>query len=391
MDIQAQASEIAHTIRHYLVTRIGRTEKEATDEEYYRAFAWALREKIMTNWVATSHTLRKKGVRRVYYISMEYLPGRQLINNITNIKQLELVQQVLQTMGRDLSTLKEIEPDMGIGNGGLGRLASCLMDSLATQKYPALGYGMRYEYGIFEQELWCGVQIERPDCWLLTENPWEFRRDNHAASVHFAGEMRERENKQGAPIYDIVGGEDVRALPFDYPIIGYSDTPDNSILTLRLWSTKSSPRNFGLQKYNAGKLDVASENTSLTDVLYPNDNHDVGKRIRLKQEFLLVSASLSDIMQQYVDTYGEDYSQFGDMVRIQINDTHPSLVIAELVRQLLERAELNFDQALEITRAVCSYTNHTIMKEALEEWNEERMQELLPRVMHEVKMASVCM
>lgn len=377
--VNLQADAVAQKIRHYLISRMGRTSDEASDEEFYRAFCWALREEIMINWTATSHTLKKNAPRRVYYLSMEYMPGRQLVNNIGNIGKMDLVKAVVKKMNRDLSKVVEVEPDMGIGNGGLGRLASCFMDSLATQKYPALGYGMRYEYGIFEQELWCGVQVERPDCWLLTENPWEFRRDNHAQNVLYSGRVLEKENRLGEKIYDLTDADEVRALPYDYPIIGYSHTPEFSVLTLRLWSTKSSPRNFQLQRFNAGQLDQASENTLLTDVLYPNDNHEAGKRIRLKQEFLLVSASIQDIFSQFAEVHGEDFSQFGDKVRIQINDTHPSLLIAELQRMLIHEANMKWDQAWETVRAVCSYTNHTVMKEALEEWNEQRVEHLLPR------------
>ncbi len=383
--INLQAETVAQKIRHYLITRMGRTSDEAEDEEFYRAFCWALREEIMINWTATSHTLKKHAPRRVYYLSMEYMPGRQLANNISNIGKMDLVHAVLKKMNRDMHSVVSVEPDMGIGNGGLGRLASCFMDSLATQKYPALGYGMRYEYGIFEQELWCGVQVERPDCWLLTENPWEFRRDNHAQNVLFSGTLLDKKNSNGELIHDLSGAEEVRALPYDYPIIGYSHAPDFSVLTLRLWSTKSSPRNFQLQRFNAGQLDQASENTLLTDVLYPNDNNEAGKRIRLKQEFLLVSASLQDIFDQFTEVHGDDFKEFGDKVRIQINDTHPSLVISELQRMLLCQANMSWGQAWETVRAVCSYTNHTVMKEALEEWNEQRVEHLLPRQFQIIK------
>lgn len=271
-----------------------------------------------------------------------------------------------------------MEQDIGIGNGGLGRLASCFMDSLATLQYPAMGYGMRYQYGIFEQELICGVQVERPDCWLLTPNPWEFRRDCSAVSVRFAGKPISRKNSHGDEVFDLIDYEEVRALPYDLPIIGYSVDPNFSVLTLRLWSTKESPRNFGLQKFNAGDFGQASENTSLTDVLYPNDNHEAGKRVRLKQEFLLVSASLQDIVNQYKEVYS-DWSSFADVVRIQINDTHPALIIPEMIHLLTKEHNLSWKEAWETVRTCCGYTNHTVLKEALEEWNAERMFELLPR------------
>lgn len=376
--LNPQADAVAQKVRHYLITTMGKTADEASDEEFYRAFSAALREEIMINWTATNHTLKKPKLRKLYYLSMEYMPGRLFGNNITNISATDFVKLVMKKLGRDFETVIHMEHDIGIGNGGLGRLASCFMDSLATLKYPAMGYGMRYQYGIFDQELVCGVQVERPDCWLLTPNPWEFRQDSAAVSVRFAGKPISRKNSHGDEVFDLIDYEEVRALPYDLPIIGYSDDPNFSVLTLRLWSTKESPRNFGLQKYNAGELGQASENTSLTDVLYPNDNHEAGKRIRLKQEFLLVSASLQDIVNQYKDVH-DDWSHFTDAVRIQINDTHPALIIPELIHLLTQEHDLSWSAAWETVRTCCGYTNHTVLREALEEWNAERVFELLPR------------
>ncbi len=383
-NIEFETESVINKIKHYLITTMGRSSDAASDEEFYRAFSWALREEVMINWTATNNTIQKEKVRKLYYISMEYMPGRLLGNNLTNISAIDLVKSVLKSMNRDFHVIMSIEPEIGIGNGGLGRLASCFMDSLATLQYPALGYGMRYQYGIFEQELWCGIQIERPECWLLLQNPWEFRRDSHSVHVEFAGRPCQTHNKFGEEVYDIVDSERVRALPYDLPIIGYNETPNFSVLTLRLWSTKESPRNFQLQRYNAGQLEQAGENTSLTDVLYPNDNNDVGKRIRLKQEFLLVSASLQDIINQHLKVFN-NMTLFSDKVRIQINDTHPALVIAELMRLLLKEHNYNWKEAWETVQTVVSYTNHTVLKEALEEWNEERLFELLPRQYNLIK------
>ena len=376
--LEAQADSLAQKVRHYLITTMGRTADEANDEEFYRAFSAALREEVMINWTATDHTFKKPGLRKLYYLSMEYMPGRLFGNNITNISAMDLVKLVLKKLGRDFQTIVHMEHDIGIGNGGLGRLASCFMDSLATLRYPAMGYGMRYQYGIFEQELICGVQVERPDCWLLTPNPWEFRRDCSSVSVRFAGKPISRKNSHGDEVFDLIDYEEVRALPYDLPIIGYSVDPNFSVLTLRLWSTKESPRNFGLQRFNAGDFGQASENTSLTDVLYPNDNHEAGKRVRLKQEFLLVSASLQDIVNQYKEVYS-DWSSFADVVRIQINDTHPALIIPEMIHLLTKEHDLSWKEAWETVRTCCGYTNHTVLKEALEEWNADRIFELLPR------------
>lgn len=379
--LSTKAGEVAQKVRHFLITLMGVTADQATDEQFYRALSQALREEIMVNWTATSRAHKKKGVRKVYYLSLEYMPGRLFGNNITNLSATELVKRILKLFNRSFTQTQKLEPDIGIGNGGLGRLASCFLDSLATLQYPARGYGMRYQYGIFEQELIYGVQIERPDCWLLTQNPWEFRQDSLGVPVQFCGKMSGRKNSHGNAIFDIIDPEEVRALPYDLPIIGYNKDPNFSVLTLRLWSTKESPRNFLLQRYNAGDLSSASENTSLTDVLYPNDNHAIGKRIRLKQEFLLLSASLQDIFADYKSIYS-DFDSFADTVRIQINDTHPALVVAELMRTLTSDCDKSWGEAWEITKTCLSYTNHTVLKEALEEWNVERVQQLLPRQYH---------
>ena len=376
--VQIQSDIIIQKIKHYLITTMGRTLDEATDIEFYRAMCWSLREEILINWAASNHTFAQKNVRKVYYISMEYMPGRLLGNNLTNLCTNDLVHHVLKTANRQYNKMMLIEPEISIGNGGLGRLASCFMDSLATQKYPAIGYGMRYQYGIFEQELNQGIQIERPDCWLLRENPWEFRRDAQATTTHFFGNKQKRMNQANEEVYDLTDYEDVRAIPYDYPIVGFSHSSTFPVATLRIWSTKESPRNFSLQRYNAGDTGSAAENTTLTDVLYPNDDNDTGKRIRLKQEFLLVSSSLQDIFNEQLFLKG-NLNDFADKVRIQINDTHPSLAVVEMIRLLMQRFDKGFDESFEITRTVCSYTNHTVMREALEEWNVNRMEELLPR------------
>ena len=378
MDINDRADTLAQKIKHLIITTSGHTATDASTEEFFQALCAALREETMINWTATSDTIEHKKARIAYLLSMEYLPGRLLGNNITNISANELVKAVLIKMNRNFSDLLSCETDAGLGNGGLGRLASCFLDSLATKQYPARGYGLRYQYGIFEQEIWGGVQVERPDCWLLNANPWESRRDIHAASVHFRGHPIHAKNKHGDDVYLLENYEEVRALPYDFPIIGYSEKSDYSVLTLRLWSTKESPRNFQLQRYNAGFLDQAAENTTLTDVLYPNDNTELGKKIRLKQEFLLVSASLQDIIRRHLRIYG-DLTNFADKVRIQLNDTHPALMIAEMIRSLSKNFDFSWKEAVDAARACCSYTNHTILREALEEWREDKMRELIPR------------
>lgn len=381
MEIDIQAEMLASKIKHYLITMMGLTADEASAEEFYRAFCLTMREEIMINWTATSHTIKNSKARIVNYLCMEYLPGRFLKSNAINMNALDLVKLVAKKMNRNFELTVNVEHDAGLGNGGLGRLASCLLDSLATQQYPAIGYGLRYQYGIFDQEVWGGVQVERPDVWLFHENPWEFRRDDHSVSVYYAGRSVPSINKQGVEVHDVEDYDEVRALSYDFPIIGYKEAPDFNVVTLRLWTTKESPRNFKLQRYNAGHLDQAGENTSLTDVLYPNDNNEVGKRIRLKQEFLLVSASIQDILHHHLRRF-PDMTSFVDKVRIQINDTHPALVVPELMRLLLAKHDFSWEEALATVQTVCSYTNHTVLKESLEEWNENRMQFLLPRQYH---------
>lgn len=375
--LEYQADMMVAKIKHYLITTIGRTSDQANDMEFYRAFAFAIREEVMINWLATAQTIARNDDRILYYISMEYLPGKMMGSNISNLDANQLVQLVLFKMNRNYQSVLSSEFEPGLGNGGLGRLASCLLESLATHHYPAQAYGLRYQYGIFEQQIWNGEQIEAPDCWLLNENPWEFRRDLRKVHVKFGGRATLSKNIHDDPIYTLEDFEEVGALPFDIPIIGYSREHNFSVVALRLWTTKESPRNFQLQRYNAGRLDQAAENTMLTDVLYPSDYHDLGKRIRLKQEFLLVSASLQDIIRHYLVRH-ENFRDFTDKVRIQINDTHPSLIIPELIRVLINY-DIPWKTAVDITKKVTSYTNHTVLKESLEEWNQDLMQYLLPR------------
>jgi glycogen phosphorylase len=378
MDLDAQAEMLIAKTKHYLITTMGRVSEEANPDELYRALCYALREEVMINWLASARTHVHKDTRMLYYLSMEYLPGRILSNNITNLNDNEIVRLVLHKMNRSYAEIITRESDPGLGNGGLGRLASCFLDSLATHNYPAQAYALRYQYGIFEQQIWDGVQIEAPDCWLLSENPWEFRRDLRKVVVKYCGHPIPETNIHGDEIFTLQDYEEVWALPYDIPIIGYSKNQKFSVVTLRLWTTKESPRNFKLQRYNAGRLDEAAENTTLTDVLYPSDHHETGKRVRLKQEYLLVSASLQDIIRHYLGNH-DNFRAFADKVRIQINDTHPSLVIAELIRVLTKKHDIPWKMAAEITLACTGYTNHTILSEALEEWDQNLFYYLLPR------------
>ncbi len=380
-ELDLQAELLVQKIKHYLITTMGVTVDEANYQQFYHAIALTMREEIMINWTATGHTYRHNHVRQIYYLCMEYMPGRFFANNATNMNAFPLVKLIMQKLNRNYEQVVRDEYEPGLGNGGMGRLVSCYLDSLATQHYPARAYGLRYQYGIFDQEIWDGAQVERPDPWLIHENPWEFRRDAHAMSVCYAGRPIPGVNMKGVEVNDLADFEEVRALAYDIPIIGYSEKSDFSVATLRLWTTKESPRNFQLQRYNAGQLGQAAENTSLTDVLYPNDHNETGKRVRLKQEFLLVSASIQDILHYYQRNY-PDMSLFADKVRIQINDTHPALVIAELMRILLKDHDYEWGEAWDTVKTCCSFTNHTILREALEEWNGTRLNYLLPRQYH---------
>lgn len=377
-NLELLSEQLLAKVKHYLITLMGRTSENAHVNELYRALSFALREEIMINWAATTATFQQKDARMLYYLSMEYLPGRFMSNNILNISSTDVVKSVLFKLGRGYEEIVNFESDPGLGNGGLGRLASCLLDSLATLQYPAQGYGLRYQYGIFEQQIWNGIQIEAPDCWLLNEYPWEFRRDWRKVTVKYGGEVIPSKNIHGDDISSIKNYDEVWALPYDIPIIGYAKNHNFNVVTLRLWSTKESPRNFQLQRYNAGRLDQAAENTTLTDVLYPSDNHEIGKRVRLKQEYLLVSSSVQDILRHYLHSH-QNFRDFADKVRIQINDTHPSLVIAELIRILTKDHDIPWNLAVDMTKEVTSYTNHTILSEALEQWDAKLMQQLLPR------------
>lgn len=377
-DMDTQVEMLIAKIKHYLITMMGRVADEANLDEFYRALCYSLREVIVINWLACFRTQYQRDLRTVYYLSLEYLPGRILTNNVSNLCMNEVVNAVARKMNRNISDIIAREEDPGLGNGGLGRLASCFLDSLATQRYPAVAYGLRYQYGIFEQQLWDGLQIEAPDCWLISEDPWEFRKDLRKVFVKYCGHTIPSTNIHGDEILDLQDYEEVWAVPYDVPIIGYSKTNDFSVVTQRLWTTKESPRNFQLQRYNAGRLDQAAENTTLTDVLYPSDHHETGKRIRLKQEFLLVSASLQDIIRHYLLNH-QNFRSFADKVRIQINDTHPSLIIPELIRILTKKHDLPWKMAVEITMACTGYTNHTILSEALEEWDQNLFFYLLPR------------
>lgn len=377
-DFEQGCRQLAGKIKHYLITVIGKTLEEASAKDIYQAFALSLREEVMLHWLSTWRTYKKARSKIVCYLSMEYLPGKLTQGVVTNLGADRFVARILEMIARKDCLEQFQERDPALGNGGLGRLASCIMDSLATGAYPAIGYGLRYQYGLFEQELWAGQQIERPDWWLEDISPWEFRREARSQLIQYFGRLHLGKNIWSEEVGTITDAQNVLAMPFDIPVVGFRRKNQYNVNTLRLWSTREGPRNFELQRFNAGELDNAAENMTLTDVLYPADHHDVGKRLRLKQEFLLVSASVKDIIRRHKGAYGS-CDQLPDKIAIQINDTHPALSVAEMIHQLTAVEQMPWAKAVEITQATIAYTNHTILKEALEEWSQLQVQTLLPR------------
>lgn len=375
---EERVNRLVDKVKHYLITRWGKLSEQVSFELFYEAFSFAFREEVMINWAACLRTYQEQNCRMLYYLSMEYLPGKILHNTIKSLRAEEIAKEAIKRLNRDYDKIMHREREPGLGNGGLGRLASCFLDSLATLKIPAIGYGLRYQYGTFEQEICYGMQLERPDRWLINPYPWDFRRDDNAYIVKLGGRISEYETERHEKALQLHDYEEVRAIPYDIPIVGHSAHTDFAVTTMRLWSTKESPRNFRLQVFNTGNVNEAVENTLLTDVLYPNDNHDTGKRFRLKQEFLLVSASLQDIYNRHLQS-NPDLKNFADKVCIQINDTHPALLIAEMMRTLIKNYNFNWDEAWRITTTCVNFTNHTVMAEALEEWKVERVEQLLPR------------
>lgn len=378
MDTSDFVTVLIKRTNHILLTHLGKTLETAKDVDVHYAIVYSLREEIMLYWLATQQSIESQDSRRLYYFSMEYLPGKFFSNNLSNLNAIDVVCQAIQKMQRDPYKIFNMETDPSLGNGGLGRLASCILDSLATQQLPAQGYGLRYQYGIFRQEVRNLEQTEQADCWLNHLNPWEFRRDTESVNIDYSGKLESQFLSNGEECFCIQDCEKVRTIPYDYPIIGFSShTSPIPIITLRLWSTKESPLNFQIQPYQAGQIGDAAENTTLTDLLYPDDQNETGKRIRLKQEFLLCSASLKDIIRNYLKKH-ENLANFAHKTRIQINDTHPALAIAEMMRLLKHEQGICWETSWEMTQEIFSYTNHTILPEALEEWDSTQIETLLP-------------
>ena len=357
-----------------------KTVDEASQQELYQAVSYVVKDAIIDDWIATQKQYEKDDPKIVYYMSMEFLLGRALGNNLINMTAYKEVKEALEEMGLNLNELEDQEPDPALGNGGLGRLAACFLDSLASLGYAAYGCGIRYRYGMFKQKIKDGYQEERPDNWLKNGNPFELRRPEYAKEVRFGGNIRvEYDDKTGDIRFKQENYESVLAVPYDYPIVGY----DNHIVnTLRIWDAEPIV-DFQLDSFDRGDYHKAVEQQNLAktivEVLYPNDNHYAGKELRLKQQYFFVSASLQAALEKYKKNH-DDIHKLPEKMTIQMNDTHPTVAVAELMRLLLDEEGLSWDEAWEITSKTCAYTNHTIMSEALEKWPIDLFSRLLPRV-----------
>ena len=357
-----------------------KTIEEATQEQIFQAVSYSVKDVIIDNWLATQKAYDEQDPKIVYYMSMEFLMGRALGNNLINLCAYGEVKEALEELGFDLNCIEDQEPDPALGNGGLGRLAACFLDSLATLNYAAYGCGIRYHYGMFKQKIQNGYQIEVPDNWLKNGYPFELRRPEYAKEVHFGGYVRvEYDPEKGGNKFIHEGYQAVKAIPYDMPITGY----DNDVVnTLRIWDAEPIV-DFELDSFDKGdyKKSVEQENLArnIVEVLYPNDNHYAGKELRLKQQYFFVSASLQAAIAKYKKKH-DDIHKLYEKVTFQMNDTHPTVAVAELMRILMDEEGLGWDEAWEVTRKSVAYTNHTIMSEALEKWPIELFSRLLPRV-----------
>ena len=366
------------SVKYNVRTLFRKEIEEATEQQIFQAVGYAVKDAIMDAWIATQKEYEKADPKIVYYMSMEFLMGRALGNNLINLTFYDEVKEALEEIGLDLNTIEDQEPDAALGNGGLGRLAACFLDSLATLGYAAYGCGIRYRYGMFKQQIVDGYQVEVPDMWLKNGNPFELRRPEYAKTVKFGGYVRV-ENRNGRNMFIQEGYQSVLAVPVDLPIVGYGN---NVINTLRIWDAEAI-NSFELDRFDKGEYEKAVEQENLArnlvEVLYPNDNHMAGKELRLKQQYFFVSASVQEAIAKYKKKHS-DIRKFYEKATFQLNDTHPTVAVAELMRILMDEEGLEWDEAWEVTTKTCAYTNHTIMAEALEKWPIELFSRLLPRI-----------
>ncbi len=379
MSMGFNKEEFKKSVLYNVKNLFRRTMDEATPAQVFQAVSYAVKDVIIDEWIASQKTYAKEDAKTVYYLSMEFLMGRALGNNIINIMAQDEIREVLDELGFDLNLIEDQEPDPALGNGGLGRLAACFLDSLATLGYPAYGCGIRYHYGMFKQKIENGFQMEVPDEWLKDGNPFEVRRSEYATEVKFGGYVRVERTENGHERFVQEGYQSVMAVPYDLPIVGYGN---NVVNTLRIWDAQ--PINtFSLESFDKGDYHKAVEQENLAkticDVLYPNDNHYAGKELRLKQQYFFISASVQRAVAKYMEKH-DDVRKFYEKNVFQLNDTHPTVAVAELMRILLDEYALTWDEAWDVTTKTCAYTNHTIMAEALEKWPIELFSRLLPRI-----------
>ncbi len=375
------AAALGQDFRHYYTNNLGRDRNCRLSHYAYEALALVIRDRLMERWTQTRYAYDNSGCKRTYYLSMEFLMGRALGNAVLNLGIEDELTKTLSNICLEMEELADMEPDAGLGNGGLGRLAACFLDSCATLQLPVQGYGIRYEYGMFRQHIVDGYQVEEPDHWLGAENCWEVKRPEYSQRIKFGGHSEFIADVTGRRRVRWVNTRDVLAVPYDVPIPGYRN---GTVNTLRLWKAVATEE-FDLDEFNSGDYtgSVAAKNEAeqITMVLYPNDSSENGKELRLRQQYFLASASLQDVMNRWLITEQADLSQFAEKNCFQLNDTHPSCAVAELMRLLMDEQSLGWNEAWEITRSTMAYTNHTLLPEALERWPVRMFQLLLPRLL----------
>ena len=374
------AGSIRHSMANHLVYTVGKDLYTAKDRDLYHTLAYTVRDRLIERWMETMRSYYRQDAKRVYYLSLEFLMGRTLTNSLLNMHMYDEACSALAELELDLDILRDIEPDAALGNGGLGRLAACFLDSMATLRLPGYGYGIHYEYGMFTQRIEEGYQVEHPENWLRYGSPWEFPRSEVLYPVHFGGYVNTYHDVQGHTCHDWIDTEEVMAMAYDTPIPGYGT---NTVNNLRLWTAKAT-RDFELQYFNEGNYIKAVEeknaSENLSRVLYPDDTTFMGKELRLKQQYFFVSASLQDIVRRYLQAH-DNFDAFPDKVAVQLNDTHPAIAIPELMRLLLDIHGLSWDRSWDIARRTFAYTNHTLLPEALETWPVDLLERMLPRHM----------
>ncbi|MDZ4264006.1 MAG: glycogen/starch/alpha-glucan family phosphorylase, partial [Pseudomonadota bacterium] len=372
---------IADDFRHYFSHTLGRDKHGLSIHYPYSALALTLRDRLMERWKNTRYAYQGQDCRRAHYMSLEFLMGRALGNAMLNLGVHDEVTAALMRFGLDLEEIAEGETDAGLGNGGLGRLAACFLDSCATLQLPVIGYGIRYEYGMFRQKIEDGFQVEEPDHWLRNGNPWELERPEYTQRIHFGGRTDFYRDEKEVLRKRWVDTNDVLAVPYDVPVPGYKN---GTVNTLRLWSAAATDE-FDLDEFNAGGYTEAvaakNEAENITMVLYPNDASENGKELRLRQQYFLASASLKDVMRRWIRDHGDDFSSFAEKSCFQLNDTHPTIAIAELMRLLVDSQHMSWADAWEIVSTTMAYTNHTLLPEALERWPVRMFATLLPRLL----------